>query len=322
MDISITYLIYALVFLSILLAIEGVYMLTRSSNSREIAVNRRMKLAKTAPDATLLPSLLRNKVLGGPVTRFLLSVKPDLEHAFWAANVPVTPARALAYAATAFVAIMLLFQATAILPPLLEFAVAALVCFGIPMLVLNIAVGNQRTKFNDQLADALNLVTRGLQAGHPVQVAFALVAKEMPDPIGTEFGNAIDEMNFGRDRAAALRDIARRFPNPEFMFFIAAVEMQRESGGNLVTILDNLVSVIRERSNLKKKAFAVSAEGRLTALIVGSLPYFLLGFLLATNPGFILGSVEEPLFWPLMTGAWCLWLVGMIIIWRMVNIKV
>jgi len=322
MNFSITYLIYALVFLSILFVIEGAYMLNRSSNSREIAVNRRMKIAKTAEDNTLSPSLFRKQVLGGSVTRFLFSALPDLEHAFWAANLKITPARALAYAVMAFIGVMLLFQTTALLPPLLELAVAGLACFGIPMLLLNIAVGNQRKKFNEQLPDALNLVTRGLQAGHPVQVAFGLVAKEMPDPIGSEFGNAIDEMNFGRDRATALRAISKRFPNPEFMFFIAAVEMQRESGGNLVTILDNLVAVIRERSNLKKKAFAVSAEGRLTAVIVGSLPYFLLGFLLATNPDFILGSVEEPLFWPLMTGAWCLWLLGMIIIWRMVNIKV
>ncbi len=322
MDFSITYLIYALVFLSILLVIEGAYMLTRSSDTREIAVNRRMKIAKAAEDNTLAPSLFRKEVLGGPVTRFLLSALPDLEQAFRAANIKITPAQALAYTVAAFVGVMLLFQTTPLLPPLLEFLIAGLVCFGIPMLVLNIAVGNQRNKFNEQLPDALNLVTRGLQAGHPVQVAFSLVAREMPDPIGSEFGNAIDEMNFGRDRATALRSISERFPNPEFMFFIAAVEMQRESGGNLVTILDNLVTVIRERSNLKKKAFAVSAEGRLTAVIVGSLPYFLMGFLLATNPDFILGSIEEPLFWPIMTGAWCLWLVGMIIIWRMVNIKV
>lgn len=322
MGFSITYLIYALVFLSILLVIEGAYMFTRGSNAREIAVNRRMKIAKATEGNVLSPSLFRKEVLGGAVSKFLLSALPDLEHAFRAANVKITPARALAFALAAFVGVVLLMQTTAIVPPLLEIAIAGLLCFGVPMLVLNIAVGNQRKRFDEQLPDALNLVTRGLQAGHPVQVAFNLVAKEMSDPIGSEFGNAIDEMNFGRDRATALRSISERFPNPEFMFFIAAVEMQRESGGNLVTILDNLVTVIRERSNLKKKAFAVSAEGRLTAVIVGSLPYFLLGFLLATNPDFILGSIKEPLFWPLMTGAWCLWLVGMIIIWRMVNIKV
>lgn len=322
MDFPVNYLIYALVFLSILLLIEGVYFLTKSAGSQENTVNRRMKLVGTSPNSTLLPSLLRQQILGGPVTRFLISALPDLEHAFTAANITITPARGLAYAGACFVGLMLLFQATSILPAALEFVIAGVLCFGVPLLLLNIAVEQQRKKFNEQLPDALNLVTRGLQAGHPVQVALGLVAREMADPIGTEFGNAIDEMNFGRDRTTALRSIAKRFPNPEFMFFIAAVEMQRESGGNLVTILDNLVSVIRERSNLKKKALAVSAEGRLTAVIVGSLPYCLLGFLLASNPDFILGSIEEPLFWPLMIGAWILWFFGMIIIWRMVNIKV
>ena len=106
------------------------------------------------------------------------------------------------------------------------------------------------------------------------------------------------------------------------MFFIAAIEMQRESGGNLVGILDNLTKVVRERSHLKKKALAVSAEGRLTAVIVGALPYVLGVFLFLTNPDLILGVWDHPLFFPIMTGAWLLWLVGIITIWRMVNIKV
>jgi tight adherence protein B len=322
MGFPVIYLLYALVFLSIVMVIQGGYLFGRSNNAREIAVNRRMQVARKSEENTVSPTLLRNKVLGGPVTRFLLSAMPHLEHAFWAANLKITPGQAFAYAAAAFAFVVLLFQTTSIMPPMLELAVAAAICFGIPLLLLNVAVSQQRKKFDDQLPDALNLVTRGLQAGHPVQVAFSLVAKEMPDPIGTEFGNALDEMNFGRDRAEALRAISARYPNPEFMFFIAAVEMQRESGGNLVTILDNLVTIIRERSNLKKKALAVSAEGRLTAVIVGALPYLLLGFLLATNPDFILGSIDEPLFWPLMVGAWCLWLFGMVVIWRMVNIKV
>lgn len=322
MSIAINQLIYALVFLSILLLVEGVYLLIRGTDSRERAVNRRMSLANSKDSPTLAPSLLRDRVLGGPLSQKLMALMPDLENAFWAAGIKITPARALAICFGVFVAVDVALMALNVFPVVASAAIAAAVAFGLPVLGLQIALGAQRKKFDDQLPDAVNLITRGLQAGHPVPVAFGLVAREMPDPMGSAFGHAIDEINFGRDRAAALREIAKRYPNPEFMFFIAAMEMQRESGGNLVGILDNLVTVIRERANLKKKAFAMSAEGRLTALIVGSLPYILAGLLLAISPQFILQSVDDPNFWPCMFGAWLLWLFGMIVIWRMVNIKV
>ena len=316
------YLIYALVFLSILLVIEGGYLLMRTLDRREASVNRRMRIAQKSDSETISPTLLRQRILGGTISQAIFQAFPGIENRFWVANLKVPPARALGGAVIVFCMMVLLFQLTSVLSPLIEIAISAVLAFGIPLLVLDISVRRQRKKFDEQLPDALNLITRGLQAGHPVPVAFSLVAKEMPDPIGSEFGNAIDAMNFGKDRASALREIASRYPNLEFMFFIATVEMQRESGGNLVSILDNLVSVIRERSNLKKKAFAISAEGRLTAIMVGSLPYIVLAMLLLINPGFILGAVDDPLFWPLMSGAWGLWLVGIIMIWRMVNIKV
>lgn len=322
MNVAVNQIIYALVFLAILLLVEGVYLLVRGSNGRTLAVNRRMDIANEPTTQTLRPSLLRERVLGGPVSQALMSMMPDLEDAFWAANLKITPARALVYCSIGFLVVLAGLLVVNVLPGPAPIFVAAGVAFGLPFLALNIAVGKQRKKFDEQLPDAVNLITRGLQAGHPVPVAFALVAKELPDPIGSEFGNAIDQINFGRDRAAALRDIAKRYPNPEFMFFIAAMEMQRESGGNLVGILDNLVKVIRERSNMKKKALAVSAEGRLTAIIVGSLPYVLGAMLLLISPDFILQSVDDPKFWPSMFGAWLLWLTGIIIIWRMVNIRV
>ena len=322
MSISITQVLYAAIFLAILLVVEGIYLFVRGSDQREQAANRRMKLAKQGDAATLKPSLLRNNVLGGGVSQYLFALLPKLEHAFWAANIKTTPGKALLYCCLAFAGILFALLTLTPLPLLFKLVISAFLAFGLPLLVLQITVGRQRKAFDEQLPDAINLITRGLQAGHPVQVAFGMVSREMADPIGSQFGNAIDEINFGRDRTAALRDIAERFPNPEFLFFIAAVEMQRESGGNLVGILDNLVTVIRERSNLKKKAYAVSAEGRLTAVMVGALPYVLMAFLLLTNASFILDVVDDPNFWPLMGGAWVLWLVGMIMIWRMVNIKV
>lgn len=322
MNISGIQIVYALIFLSILLVVEGCYLFLRGADQTEGVANRRMKAMAATDLASVAPSILREKVLGGPISQFIINFMPELKQAFWIANVTITPGRAIVYAILGFSALYAALLIFAPLPFLMEIGIAAAIAFGVPYLMLQIAVGKQRKLFNEQLPDAINLIARGLQAGHPVATAFGMVAREMPDPIGSQFGNAIDEINFGRDRTEALRDIAEKFPNPEFMFFIAAIEMQRESGGNLVGILDNLTKVVRERSHLKKKALAVSAEGRLTAVIVGALPYVLGVFLFLTNPDLILGVWDHPLFFPIMTGAWLLWLVGIITIWRMVNIKV
>jgi tight adherence protein B len=319
---QVQWIVYALVFITILLLVEGVFLFMTGTSARDAAVNRRMEVVKRTDTTSIAPSLLRNKVIGGALSQWLLKATPNLERAFWAANLSITPVRAAIMCITVFAVLMIGLSVWGFFPLIMQLVIAAGVAFGLPLLVLNIAVDRQKQKFADQLSDAINLITRGLQAGHPIPVALGLVARELPDPIGSQFGTALDEMNFGRDRAVALREIGLRFPVPEFLFFVAAMEMQRKSGGNLVGVLDNLVKTMRERANLEKKAFAVSAEGRLTAVIVGSMPYLLLIFFLLTNPGFILDQVENPMFWPLMMGAWVMWLIGMIMIWRMVNIKV
>lgn len=323
MNITIQQVILACVFLAILALVEGVYLLIRGSDGREQAVNRRMKMQGDGNGPAVSdPSLMRKQVIGGPVSRAVLHLFPRLEQMFWTANVSMTPASGLLIAAGAAVAIFFVIRFVIFAPVWLAFAVAAVVGFGIPFLILNFAVDRQRRKFSEQLPDAINLITRGLQAGHPVPVALGLVAREMADPIGGEFGHAMDEINFGRDRDLALREVGKKYPDPDFRFFLSAIEMQRETGGNLVGILDNLTKIIRERTHMRKKAYAVSAEGRLTCLIVGSLPYVLLGFLLLTNPTFITDVMDHPMFWTFMGGAFFLWLVGIIWIWRMVNIKV
>ena len=322
MDITITQIIYALVFVSILLAVEGIYLLTRGNDKREHTINRRMMRTNSSNKDQTELLLVRKKGQSGGFSGFILSAFPDMEGLLWAANINMRPSIVLI--SCGGLTVLTFFVLTLVGIPSLLITLFISMGFGfiLPFLILKIRADRQRTKFSEQLPDAINLITRGLQAGHPVSVAFNLVAREMPDPIGGEFGAVVDEISFGRDREEALRDIGQRYPDPDFRFFLAAVEMQRETGGNLVGILDNLTKIIRERRHMKKKAWAVSAEGRLTLLIVGALPYLLGAYLFFTNPDFFLGSADHPSFWPLMIGAWVLWLLGVIWIWRMVNIKV
>lgn len=322
MDITVTQIIYAVVFVSILLAVEGVYLFIRGSDTRERTANRRMKVAEKQDARILNPSIMREKIVGGPFSQTVFRLAPSIEALFWVANVNITPAAGAALCGALTVAAYFALVLLASFPPSMTLFASFILGCGVPYMMLKMKADSERAKFSAQLPDAINLITRGLQAGHPVPVAFELVAREMPDPLGGQFGKVIDEINFGRDRDTALREIAAKFPDPDFKFFLAAVEMQRETGGNLVSILDNLTKIIRERSTMRKKAWAMSAEGRLTCVIVGALPYLLFGFLMMTNPAFILDVVDDPMFWPLMGGAWFLWLIGILWIWRMVNIKV
>lgn len=322
MGITINQIILALVFVSIVLAVEGVFYFLRGSDARELAANRRMKVASKQDRSVLNPSLMREEVLGGITSRAIFKLMPAIEELFWVANIAIKPIYAVVGSILLAIAIFFAFQTFLSMPVLVALGFGAMLGLGIPYLILKSMADGQRKKFSEQLPNAINLISRGLQAGHPVPVTFELVARELEDPIGGQFGKVIDEINFGRDRDVALRDVGKKFPDPDFKFFLAAIEMQRETGGNLVEILDNLSKIIRERSNMRKKAWAISSEGRMTLMIVGSLPYLLLAYFLMTNPPFILDAVDHELFWPLMGGAQALWVVGVIWIWKMVNIKV
>lgn len=321
MSITITQIILATVFLAVLLIVEGAYLFFRHNVQADDVIDDRMKKAAIRPAGRdQRASILREIESVDPLSQFLMNMYPDGARLFGATK--AQPVLVIGGSAIAAIALWAFLTALLPAPPVLLLAVALVVSFGLPFLVLSILVSTIEKKFADQLPDAINLVTRGLQAGHPVPVALEMIGKDMDPPISIEFANAMEKINLGGDRNEALREISTRFKNPDFMFFLSATEIQRESGGNLVDVLDNLTSIIRERANMRRKAHAISAEGRLTAMIVGSLPYALLFFLLSSNPEFFDLGLTSPLFWPLMIGAWFLWLAGIIWIWRMINIKV
>ena len=113
---------------------------------------------------------------------------------------------------------------------------------------------------------------RSLRAGHPVPVAITMVAREMPDPIGTEFGIVTDEITYGADLETAMRNLFFRVGTDDLPLFVTAVAIQRSTGGNLGEILENLSAVIRQRFKMRRKIRALAAEGRASALILSSLP--------------------------------------------------
>jgi tight adherence protein B len=191
-----------------------------------------------------------------------------------------------------------------------------------PVVHLTSRRANRLKKFSEQLPDALDIMVRSLQAGHPISAAMNLVSKEMADPIGTEFGIAVDEMTYGLDMRDALVSMGRRMEVQDFQYVVVSINIQHETGGNLAEVLRNLSTVIRDRFRMFKKIRALSSEGRMSAVVLSGLPFFVGAIIFSGNPQFYLRVIDDPLFLPMMGGALGLMLAGIYIMYRMVNFRV
>jgi tight adherence protein B len=148
-------------------------------------------------------------------------------------------------------------------------------------------------RFGMQLPEALDLITRGLKAGHPVPVAVSMVSREMPDPIGTEFGIVSDEVTYGSDMVSALRNLYERVGHEDLPLFVTAVSIQSTTGGNLREILEGLSGVIRERGKLRRKVKAISVEGRMSAYILTAVPVLLVAAVMVLMPNYYGDVVDD-----------------------------
>lgn len=151
--------------------------------------------------------------------------------------------------------------------------------------------------FASQLPDAIDLMTRSLRAGHPVPVAIAMVAREMPDPIGTEFGLVSDEVTYGSDLVTAFNSLYERVPLPDLPLMIASISIQSTTGGNLREILEGLSLVLRDRTKMKRKIRAISSEGRISAIFLSAMPVILFFALQLLVPDYYNGIWNVTLTW-------------------------
>ena len=138
----------------------------------------------------------------------------------------------------------------------------------LPLMFLNFKATRTRKKMQDQFPVALDVFVRGLRAGHPIAAALDLLTVEMPDPIGSQFGLAVDEVTYGAELRDALQSMAERWNLDDMRMFVVSLSVQNETGGNLAEILENLSKVIRERQSMMMKVRALSSEGRMTAIML------------------------------------------------------
>jgi tight adherence protein B len=190
----------------------------------------------------------------------------------------------------------------------------------IPIFVVRYFRAKRLEKFEEQFPESIELIARALRAGHAFPTGLQMVADEVPEPVGAEFKLVYDRQNFGMPMADALKGMAERVPVLDARFFVTAVLTQRETGGNLSEVLDNLASVIRDRFKVKRQMRVVSAHGRMTGWILAGLPPALAAALCIMSPEHMKLLVTDPLGIQMVAVAATMQVVGTLIIRKLVNI--
>ena len=200
-------------------------------------------------------------------------------------------------------------------------ALALVIGFGVPLQFLRVLRGRRIAKFESQLPDGLDVMVRSLRAGHPIPVSLSMVAREMTDPVGSEFGMAFDELTYGLDTDMAMANMQARVGQTDLALVVVAVSIQSKTGGNLAEILASLSNVLRERFRMRRNVKALSAEGRFSAIALSLLPFIVAGALLMIAPRYYTEVWDDPVFMPVVIFAVCLLLVGDYVMYRMVNFR-
>ena len=320
MDFNPIYLFYLLIGLSAAMMAEGAYLLAYSKASYRKNLNRRLQVMDTRPDReSVLVQLRRERGLTASGDYRLPLVK--LNQLMLQSGVSLGFGKLLAVSGVLAIGG---FAGTMIFDGSISKALLAIPAAGIalPLFALKVLRSRRQKKFGAQFADAIDIIVRSLRAGHPVPVAINMVAREMADPVGSEFGIVVDEITYGADLETAMRSLNYRVGTDDLPLFVTAVAIQGSTGGNLGEILENLSKVIRERFKMRRKIRSLASEGRASALILSSLPvamFFIVFFLV---PDFY-GSVWHESMTKIGLGLAACWMgVGNIIMFRMVNFKI
>jgi tight adherence protein B len=191
-----------------------------------------------------------------------------------------------------------------------------------PLLVVAVKRARRLARFEELFPDAIDLLARAVRAGHAFTTAFELIAKEAPDPLATEFRIAYDQQNIGMPLREALENLVERVPIDDVRFFVSALQIQRESGGNLAEILDKLSYVIRERFKILRQVRVFTAEARMSLYILTAVPPVTALLLYLVNREYIMDLFVTPMGQKLLATGVVLQIVGFIVMKRITHLKV
>lgn len=315
-------LIYAAIFLAVLLLVEGLYLLafgkSISLNSR---VNRRLELLEKGGKREQVLEQLRKeasqhlKAKGIPFYSLLASKAQK-------ANIVFSPKALVGIMALlSFVAFIGLKIGTQASTPV-QIALSLVMGIGAVYFWISRKAKKRMGMIEEQLPDAVELMVRSLRVGHPFSSAIQIVAKEVPDPLGTEFGLIADEAAYGRDISEALRDMAERLDMQDLRFLAVAVTIQQQSGGNLAEILDGLAKVIRARFRLFRRVRAITAEAKWSGAFLSGFPLFVLLVIQLTKPDYFDKVKDTAFFVPAALFVFVMLGINIIFMRMMTDIKV
>lgn len=319
---SIEPLIYAVIFAAVLFLIEGIYLAVFGKSVRlESRVNRRLQLLEKGESRESVMDTLRKereqhtKTLRLPVIG-ILSKKAAV------ANIAFTPNALLGVILFLIVAafVALTFATSANLT--MRIIISVVMGYGAVYVWLSSKAKKRMDLFEEQLPDAVELMVRSLRVGHPFASSVNIVAQEMPDPLGTEFGILVDEANFGADISDSLRKMTERVEVQDLRFLAVAVAIQSQSGGNLAEVLDGLGKVIRSRFKLFRRVNAITAEAKWSGWFLSFFPIMALIAINVLQPDYYDGVQNTPVFLPLAIVVVVFLIVNIIFMHMMVNFKV
>jgi len=223
--------------------------------------------------------------------------------------------------ASIFIGLCVLLGVTLATSRLLAGTAAGVAAACLPIAYVRRAARKRLEKFEEEFPEAVDLLARSLRAGHALTTALQMAGEEIAEPVGGEFRRLFDQQNYGMSVPDALRAFAGRVPLLDARFFVTAVLTQRETGGNLSEVLDNLSAVIRERFKVKRQVRALSAHGRITGLSLVVLPIAVAVGLTIIAPQHVRVLINDPLGIKLTLTAVVLQIIGFLAIRRIVNVE-
>jgi len=313
-----------LLFVAVMLLVWGVYTAWQANNNPEAErVARRLRSVIGRETRELDVTIVKERRLSDnpdlePLLRRLPGVRRldrMLVQAGSAQKVASLLGVCLAFACGGIVAGLLLRL------PFLGLLACALGAAWLPLLRLTRARDARMVRFERQLPEALDMMSRAMRAGHAFPTALKLVADEVAAPLGEEFKTAFDEVNFGVSMGDALNNLAQRVPSMDLQYFVVAVLIQRESGGNLTELLTSISKIIRDRHKLAGQVRVLSAEGRISAWVLGLLPFGAGGMMALANPETMGVLINDPIGRQLSAAALGMMGFGVLAIRKIVRIR-
>ncbi len=314
-----------LIFVTIALLLESLYLVWRSHRGAA-AKKLRARLEAvsgraTAPQAQVLKQRKRSELPAMERRLRALAGMRALENEIEQAGLSWSASRLILTCAVFGLGGWILVSGT-LRQSFLTGVIAGAVFAALPLLYVRRKRAQRLASIERQLPDTLDLLTRALRAGHAFTAGLKMAGEELSDPIAAEFRTVHDEINFGVSLEQALTNLSERVPLTDMRYFVVAVLIQRDSGGNLTEILGNLSRLIRERAKLLAKVKVLSSEGRMSAWILALLPFALGGAMYLANPKFMGPMFTDPMGITMLKYLLTMMLIGVLVLRRIVRIRV